>query len=158
MHLFIWTDEDPRLRIESVAVINLRGVSTKLNLYCCLAWKPTKNLLFLFFDNFLYLPTLMRSGFISIKVHWRFKSTQRHGHSSWSVSINYLIMNNSNLCCVALRCLVLFCSVLFCSVLFCSVLFCSVLFCSVLFCSVLFCSVLFCAYFIRARAIFFCII
>ena len=29
----ISTDEDPSLRIESSAVINLRGVSTKLNMY-----------------------------------------------------------------------------------------------------------------------------
>ena len=29
----ISTDEDPRLRIESSAIINLRGVSTKLNKY-----------------------------------------------------------------------------------------------------------------------------
>ena len=30
---FISTDEDPSLRIESSAIINLRGVSTKLNEY-----------------------------------------------------------------------------------------------------------------------------
>ena len=30
---FISTDEDPSLRIESSAIINLRGVSTKLNKY-----------------------------------------------------------------------------------------------------------------------------
>ena len=29
----ISTDEDTRLRIESTAIINLRGVSTKLNMY-----------------------------------------------------------------------------------------------------------------------------
>ena len=29
----ISTDEDPSLRIESSAIINLRGVSTKLNMY-----------------------------------------------------------------------------------------------------------------------------
>ena len=31
----ISTDEDPSLRIESSAIINLRGVSTKLNKYNC---------------------------------------------------------------------------------------------------------------------------
>ena len=31
--LIINTDEDPSLRIESSAIINLRGVSTKLNKY-----------------------------------------------------------------------------------------------------------------------------
>ena len=31
--LIISTDEDPSLRIESSAIINLRGVSTKLNKY-----------------------------------------------------------------------------------------------------------------------------
>ena len=30
----ISTDEDPSLRIESSTIINLRGVSTKLNWYC----------------------------------------------------------------------------------------------------------------------------
>ena len=36
----IRTDEDPSLRIESSAIINLRGVSTKLNKYkvYMLAW------------------------------------------------------------------------------------------------------------------------
>ena len=39
------TDEDPSLRIESFAMINLRGVSTKLNKYIDLAspWKRTRN-------------------------------------------------------------------------------------------------------------------
>ena len=32
-HCIISTDEDPSLRIESSAIINLRGVSTKLNKY-----------------------------------------------------------------------------------------------------------------------------
>ena len=32
-NLIISTDEDPSLRIESFAIINLRGVSTKLNKY-----------------------------------------------------------------------------------------------------------------------------
>ena len=31
--IIISTDEDPSLRIESSAIINLRGVSTKLNKY-----------------------------------------------------------------------------------------------------------------------------
>ena len=32
-HIFISTDEDPGLRIESFAVINLRGVSTNKTIY-----------------------------------------------------------------------------------------------------------------------------
>ena len=41
LYSIISTDEDPSLRIESSAIINLRGVSTKLNKYmyrfhrCC---------------------------------------------------------------------------------------------------------------------------
>ena len=31
--IIVGTDEDPSLRIESSAIINLRGVSTKLNKY-----------------------------------------------------------------------------------------------------------------------------
>ena len=31
---FISTDEDPGLRIESFAIIKLRGVTTKLNIKC----------------------------------------------------------------------------------------------------------------------------
>ena len=38
----ISTDEDPNLRIESFAIVNLRGVSTKLNKY---PRKRTRNLL-----------------------------------------------------------------------------------------------------------------
>ena len=46
----ISTDEDPSLRIESSAIINLRGVSTKLNKYKCniiitrrfIAYEPAK--------------------------------------------------------------------------------------------------------------------
>ena len=39
----ISTDEDPSLRIESSAIINLRGVSTKLNKYkiYCIILFPT---------------------------------------------------------------------------------------------------------------------
>jgi hypothetical protein len=47
----ISTDEDPILRIESFAIINLRGVSTKLNLYCCSPCKTTKNLSALLVNN-----------------------------------------------------------------------------------------------------------
>ena len=37
----ISTDEDPSLRIESFAIINLRGVSTKLNKYTLLLSSTT---------------------------------------------------------------------------------------------------------------------
>ena len=42
----ISTDEDPSLRIESSAIINLRGVSTKLNKYkiSLVLWKHNINL------------------------------------------------------------------------------------------------------------------
>ena len=41
----ISTDEDPSLRIESFAIINLRGVSTKLNKYIVFTIQRTRNLL-----------------------------------------------------------------------------------------------------------------
>ena len=40
----ISTDEDPGLRIESFAVINLRGVSTNKTIICFTPCKLTKNL------------------------------------------------------------------------------------------------------------------
>ena len=39
------TDEDPSLRIESFAIINLRGVSTKLNKYIVFAMQTYKELI-----------------------------------------------------------------------------------------------------------------
>ena len=41
----ISTDEDPSLRIESFAVINLRGVSTKLNKYIVFTMQTYKKLI-----------------------------------------------------------------------------------------------------------------
>ena len=38
------TDEDPSLRIESSAIINLRGVSTKLNKYTVFTMQTYKKL------------------------------------------------------------------------------------------------------------------
>ena len=43
--LFISTDEDPSLRIESSAIINLRGVSTKLNKYIVFTMQTYKKLI-----------------------------------------------------------------------------------------------------------------
>ena len=40
--VIISTDEDPSLRIESFAVINLRGVSTKLNKYIVITMQTYK--------------------------------------------------------------------------------------------------------------------
>ena len=40
----ISTDEDPSLRIESFAILHLRGVSTKLNKYITPPCKRTTNL------------------------------------------------------------------------------------------------------------------
>ena len=42
----ISTDEDPSLRIESSAIINLRGVSTKLNKYIVFTMQTYKKLMF----------------------------------------------------------------------------------------------------------------
>ena len=44
----ISTDEDPSLRIESSAIINLRGVSTKLNKYIVFTMQTYKKLKYLF--------------------------------------------------------------------------------------------------------------
>ena len=40
----ISTDEDPSLRIESFAILNLRGVSTKLNKYIVFSMQTYKKL------------------------------------------------------------------------------------------------------------------
>jgi hypothetical protein len=46
MSHIISTDEDPGLRIESFAVINLRGVSTNTTIICFIAMQTyTKNLI-----------------------------------------------------------------------------------------------------------------
>jgi hypothetical protein len=45
---FISTDEDPGLRIESFAVINLRGVSTNKTIICFIAMQTYKELSFEF--------------------------------------------------------------------------------------------------------------
>ena len=45
MKIIITTDEDPSLRIESSAVINLRGVSTKLNKYIVFTMQTCKKLI-----------------------------------------------------------------------------------------------------------------
>ena len=42
--MIISTDEDPSLRIESSAIINLRGVSTKLNKYIVFTMQTYKKL------------------------------------------------------------------------------------------------------------------
>ena len=43
--IIISTDEDPSLRIESSAIINLRGVSTKLNKYIVFTMQTYKKLI-----------------------------------------------------------------------------------------------------------------
>ena len=50
----ISTDEDPSLRIESSAMINLRGVSTKLNKYIVFAMQTYKKLITFEIYNFLH--------------------------------------------------------------------------------------------------------
>jgi hypothetical protein len=49
----ISTDEDPGLRIESFAVINLRGVSTNKTIICFIAMQTYKELISLFTFDFL---------------------------------------------------------------------------------------------------------
>ena len=52
----ISTDEDPSLRIESSAIINLRGVSTKLNKYIVFTMQTYKKLIIasLFYVTFIH--------------------------------------------------------------------------------------------------------
>ena len=47
----ISTDEDRSLRIESSAIINLRGVSTKLNKYIVFTMQTYKKQISLYFNN-----------------------------------------------------------------------------------------------------------
>ena len=47
----ISTDDDPSLRIESFAIINLRGVSTKFNKYIVFTMQAYKNLKLSFFHK-----------------------------------------------------------------------------------------------------------
>jgi hypothetical protein len=49
--LIICTDEDQGLRIESFAVINLRGVSTNKTIICFIAMQTYKELSILFADQ-----------------------------------------------------------------------------------------------------------
>jgi hypothetical protein len=51
----ISTDEDPSLRIESFAVINLRGVSTNKTITCFIAMQTYKELSILHFKNSLII-------------------------------------------------------------------------------------------------------
>ena len=48
IRIIISTDEDPSLRIESTAIINLRGVSTKLNKYIVFTMQTYKKLSIVF--------------------------------------------------------------------------------------------------------------
>ena len=52
-YYIISTDEDPSLRIESSAIINLRGVSTKLNKYIVFTMQTYKKLKFKLVCNFI---------------------------------------------------------------------------------------------------------
>ena len=47
----ISTDEDPSLQIESSAIINLRGVSTKLNKYIVFTMQTYKKLISFYFNS-----------------------------------------------------------------------------------------------------------
>ena len=61
--IIISTDEDPSLRIESSAIINLRGVSTKLNKYIVFTMQTYKKLIYLIY----YWNCIWYSNFNSIK-------------------------------------------------------------------------------------------
>ena len=50
----ISTDEDPSLQIESSAIINLRGVSTKLNKYIVFTMQTYKKLISIAFAMQMY--------------------------------------------------------------------------------------------------------
>ena len=50
----ISTDEDPSLRIESSAIINLRGVSTKLSKYIVFTMQTYKKLKIGYLNSILY--------------------------------------------------------------------------------------------------------
>ena len=45
IYIYIFTDEDPGLRIESFAVINLRGVSTNKTIICFITMQTYKELI-----------------------------------------------------------------------------------------------------------------
>ena len=53
----ISTDEDPSLRIESSAIINLRGVSTKLNKYIVFTMQTYKKLNFKYYSTTIFYST-----------------------------------------------------------------------------------------------------
>ena len=55
----ISTDEDPSLRIESSAIINLRGVSTKLNKYIVFTMQTYKKLMNLFLFGYFRIHVKM---------------------------------------------------------------------------------------------------
>ena len=63
----ITTDEDPSLRIESSAIINLRGVSTRLNKYIVFTMQTYKKLIYLFI--YLTLPSSMQHLTIHLQQH-----------------------------------------------------------------------------------------
>ena len=55
----ISTDEDPSLRIESSAIINLRGVSTKLNKYIVFTMQTYKKLIM--YEELMFLELLIKN-------------------------------------------------------------------------------------------------
>ena len=60
----ISTDEDPSLRIESSAIVNLRGVSTKLNKYIVFTMQTYKKLMYYLCLNDL---TMLNSAVNSVQ-------------------------------------------------------------------------------------------
>ena len=60
------TDEDPSLRIESSAIINLRGVSTKFNKYIVFTMQTYKKLINYESVFFMSLKMVLRKPKLSI--------------------------------------------------------------------------------------------
>ena len=74
----ISTDEDPSLRIESSAIINLRGVSTKLNKYIVFTMQTYKKLIsfcckgkLIDFHAFIFLAPRSLERFLWVAAHAR---------------------------------------------------------------------------------------
>ena len=69
----ISTDEDPSLRIESSAIINLRGVSTKLNKYIVFTMQAYKKLRFPSVYSYFVSPTRPNQRSKLKNPRWRLK-------------------------------------------------------------------------------------
>ena len=62
LHHIISTDEDPGLRIESFAVINLHDVSTNKTIICFIAMQTYKELILEYIDTISYPEQCLYAG------------------------------------------------------------------------------------------------